>query len=64
MTNLWIGIPEEAEPRVARLKNAPPLPLPADAPILRAMPPQVGATEEVFAVPICDAAAFRVHTVL
>ena len=42
------GIPEEAEPRVARLKNAPPLPLPADAPILRAMPPQVGATEEVF----------------
>ncbi len=48
MTDLWIGIPEEAESRVARLKNAPPLPLPADAPILRAMPPQVGATEEVF----------------
>ena len=48
ITDLWIGIPEEVEPRVARLKDADPLPLPADAPILLAMPPQVGATEEVF----------------
>ena len=48
INNLWIGVPEEAEPRVARLKNAPDLDLPADSPILLGMPLQVAATEEVF----------------
>ena len=46
--DIWIGINDEVEPRVARLRNAPSLPIPADAPVLKAMPPQVAATEEVF----------------
>lgn len=46
--DIWIGINDDVEPRIARLKNAPPLPIPADAPILKAMPPQVATVEEVF----------------
>jgi CubicO group peptidase (beta-lactamase class C family) len=46
--DIWIGISGDVESRVARLKNAPSLPIPADAPILKAMPPQVATVEEVF----------------
>jgi CubicO group peptidase (beta-lactamase class C family) len=51
--SLWMGIPDEAEPRVATLKNMPPPP--ADAPVSalmpRAIPPNLGVTQEVFGRP-------------
>lgn len=46
--DIWIGVDDEANTRVARLRNAPPTDLPPDAPILKAMPRSVAATEEVF----------------
>lgn len=48
ITDLWIGIPDQVEPRVARLKNSVPRPLPPDLPIFAAIPPQVATVEEVF----------------
>ncbi len=53
--SLWMGIPDEVEHRVARLKNTvPPANAPApppDALILRAIPPSLGVTQEVFGRP-------------
>jgi CubicO group peptidase (beta-lactamase class C family) len=50
--DLCLGIPDEVEPRVAPLENAPPpegAPLPPpDALILRAIPPQIGITGTVW----------------
>jgi len=54
--SLWIGIPDEVEPRVAKLTNMPPIPpgAPGMAPgILSplAIPLQVGTTQDVFGRP-------------
>jgi CubicO group peptidase (beta-lactamase class C family) len=54
--SLWIGIPDEVEPRMAKLTNMPPIPpgAPGMAPgILSplAIPFQVGTTQEVFGRP-------------
>ena len=51
--SLWVGIPDEVEPRVAKLTNMPPIPpgAPGMAPGALsplAIPAQVGTTEEVF----------------
>lgn len=50
--SLFLGIPDEVEPRVATLRNAPPLPNaptpPPDSLIRRAIPLSVGTTGEVF----------------
>jgi CubicO group peptidase (beta-lactamase class C family) len=51
--SLWLGIPDEAEPRVAKLTNMPrPSPgapgLSPEALIPIAIPPQVGVTQKVF----------------
>ena len=51
--SLWMGIPDEVEPRIARLTNIPPLPpgapgVPPDSLMPRAIPPQVGTNQEVF----------------
>lgn len=51
--SLWLGIPDEAEPRVAKLTNMPrPSPqapgLSSEALIPIAIPPQVGVTQKVF----------------
>ncbi len=51
-TDIYLGIPDGVESRVATLENAPrpegmPLPAP-DALIMRAIPPQVGTTGQVF----------------
>jgi CubicO group peptidase (beta-lactamase class C family) len=53
--SLWLGIPDSVEPRVARLRNTvmpanAPAP-PPDALILRAIPPSLGVTQEVFGRP-------------
>ena len=50
---LWAGIPPEVEPRVAKLTNLPPIPpgapgIPPDSLMIRAGPPQVATTQEVF----------------
>lgn len=56
MDSFWMGIPDEAEARCARLINTPapapgsPTP-PADALIFRAIPPTIGVTQEVFGRP-------------
>jgi CubicO group peptidase (beta-lactamase class C family) len=53
MDSFWMGIPDAAEPRCARLINTPPpaadaaVP-PPDALILRAIPAQVGVIQEVW----------------
>ena len=54
--SLWVGIPDEVEPRVAKLTNMPPIPpgAPGMAPESLsplAIPAQVGTTEEVFGRP-------------
>ena len=54
--SLWAGIPDEVEPRVAKLTNMPPIPpgAPGMAPgVLSplAIPSQVGTTQEVFGRP-------------
>ena len=53
--SLWMGIPDEVEPRVARLTNMPPpaqpVAIPPDALILKAIPPSLGVTQEVFGRP-------------
>ena len=51
--NLWTEIPDEVEPRVARLTNVPPTPpgapgIPPDSIRPLAIPPQVGTTQDVF----------------
>ena len=51
--SLWVGIPDDLEPRVAKLTNMPPIPpgAPGMAPEALsplAIPAQVGTTEEVF----------------
>jgi CubicO group peptidase (beta-lactamase class C family) len=51
--SLWLGIPDEVEPRVAKLTNLPrPTPgalgLPAESLLPLAIPPQVGVTQKVF----------------
>jgi CubicO group peptidase (beta-lactamase class C family) len=51
--SLWAGIPPEVEPRVAKLTNVPPTPpgapgIPPDSLMIRAAPPQVATTQEVF----------------
>lgn len=48
ITDLWLGIPEHVTPRVARIKNSIPRPLPPDLPIFAAIPPSVATVEEVF----------------
>jgi len=54
--NLWLGIPDAVEPRVAKLTNIPrPAPgapgLPPEALIPIAIPPQVGVIQKVFGRP-------------
>ena len=54
--NLWMGIPDEVEPRVAKLTNAPPPPpgapgLPPGCIYPVAIPVQVGTTREVLSRP-------------
>jgi len=54
--NLWIGIPDAVEPRVAKLTNMPRLApgapgLPVDSLLPLAIPPQVGTTQKVFGRP-------------
>jgi len=54
--SLWLGIPDEVEPRVAKLTNIPrPAPgapgLPPEALIPIAIPPQVGVIQKVFGRP-------------
>jgi CubicO group peptidase (beta-lactamase class C family) len=56
LDSLWMGIPHEVEPRVAKLTNMPPIPpgAPGMAPAALsplAIPAQVGTTEEVFGRP-------------
>ena len=46
--DLWLGIPDHVESRVARLKNSVPRPMSPDLPIFAAVPPQVATVEEVF----------------
>jgi CubicO group peptidase (beta-lactamase class C family) len=46
--DLYIGIPDEVEPRVARLINAPDMQMPPDAPFFKCIPNPVGCVEEVF----------------
>ena len=51
--NLWIGIPDDAELRVAKLTNTPPQPpgapgMPPDSIYTLSIPPQIGTTREVF----------------
>lgn len=48
ITDLWIGIPDRVEPRVARIKNSVSRPLAPDLPIFAAIPPAVATVEEVF----------------
>ena len=48
ITDLWIGIPDEVESRIATIKNSVPRPLPPELPIFSAIPPQVATVEEVF----------------
>ena len=59
--SLWAGIPEDVEPRVAKLTNIPPLPpgapgMPPDSLRPRATPPEVATTQEVFGRPDVRAA--------
>jgi CubicO group peptidase (beta-lactamase class C family) len=49
--DLWLGIPDHVENRVARLKNSVPRPLSPDLPIFAAIPPAVATVEEVFGRP-------------
>lgn len=51
ITDLWLGIPDRVESRVARIKNSVPRPLPPDLPIFAAIPPQVATVEEVWGRP-------------
>jgi len=51
ITDLWVGIPDRVESRVARIKNSVPRPLPPDLPIFAAIPPQVATIEEVWGRP-------------
>ncbi len=51
ITDLWLGIPDRVEARVARIKNSVPRPLPPDLPIFAAIPPQVATVEEVWGRP-------------
>ena len=46
--DLYVGIPDGAEPRVARLIDPPDMQMPPDAPFFRCIPPQVGCFQEVF----------------
>jgi CubicO group peptidase (beta-lactamase class C family) len=46
--DLWMGVPASEHPRVARLIDAPPRPLPPDAPPFRAIPLQIGTREDIF----------------
>ena len=48
--SLWIGIPDEVEPRVAKLINGPVFvgKVPPDSLMNRAMPAEVGVTQEIF----------------
>ena len=48
INDLWIGLPAAEHARVARLVNAPPRDLPPDAPPLRAIPLNVGTSEDIF----------------
>ncbi|MSR14709.1 MAG: class A beta-lactamase-related serine hydrolase [Gammaproteobacteria bacterium] len=48
ITDLWIGIPDRVESRIARIKNSVPRPLAPDLPIFAAIPPAVATVEEVF----------------
>ena len=54
--NLWSGIPDGVEPRVARLTNMPTIPpgapgFPPDSLRFRASPPEVAGSQEVFGRP-------------
>jgi len=49
--DLYIGIPDGAEPRVARLIDPPDMQMPPDAPFLKCIPPQVGCFEAIFGRP-------------
>ena len=54
--SLWIGIPNEVEPRVAKLTNIPSPPagalgLPSESLMPRSIPPQVGTSQGVFGRP-------------
>ncbi len=46
--DLWIGLAAQQHHRIARLIDAPPRDLPADAPPFKAIPLHVGTREEIF----------------
>ena len=48
ITDLWMGVPASEHPRIARLIDAPPRPLPPDAPPFRAIPLVIGTREDIF----------------
>lgn len=50
ISDLWIGIPNEVEPRIARLTDAPQV-MPPDSLFYKCIPPQVATTQEVFGRP-------------
>lgn len=54
IADLWIGIPDDVVPRVARLRNdSQPVPAEYLPPLfLQSMPPQVGLVPEVFELPL------------
>lgn len=52
--SLWMGIPDEVEPRVAKLTNTPPPPPGAPAPpdlLFKSIPLDLGVTQEIFGRP-------------
>lgn len=49
--DLYIGIPNGSEPRVARLIDPPDMQMAPDAPFLKCIPPQVGCYEAIFGRP-------------
>jgi CubicO group peptidase (beta-lactamase class C family) len=49
--DLWMGVPASEHQRVARLIDAPPRDLPADAPPFRAIPLIIGTREDIFGRP-------------
>jgi CubicO group peptidase (beta-lactamase class C family) len=49
--DLWIGIPDEVEPRIATLTNPEPMPVPDDSLYRASMPHQVDLVAEVFERP-------------
>ncbi len=57
--DLWIGIPGEVEPRIARLIDAPPTGMPPDALFFKCIPPRSAPRRRFSDAPRCAVHAFR-----